>query len=92
MGMEVKLEPLLKFTYRAEFENGLIEHEFDHVLVGRSNKLPVLNRDEAMDFEWMSMHSIKKEITHKPQQFTPWFRILIQEHFQAINRYACALQ
>lgn len=92
MGMKAQLERLFQFTYRAEFDNGLIEHELDHVLVGRSNELPNLNRDEAMDFEWMSMDSIKSEIELKPQQFTPWFRILIEEHFEAINRYACALQ
>jgi isopentenyl-diphosphate delta-isomerase len=92
MGMSVPLRPLFHFTYRAEFENGLIEHELDHVLVGRSNELPLINREEAMDFEYMSLGSIKAEIKSKPEQFTPWFRILMDEHFDELNRFACELQ
>jgi isopentenyl-diphosphate delta-isomerase len=33
MGFEIN-EALLTFTYKARFDNGLIEHEHDHVLVG----------------------------------------------------------
>lgn len=92
MGISAVLEPLFHFTYRAEFKNGLIEHELDHVLVGRSNQLPQLNHEEAMDFEYLSLETIRKEISQKPEQFTPWFRILMEEHFEPLNRFACALQ
>lgn len=92
MGISASLEPLFHFTYRAEFDNGLIEHELDHVLVGRSNQLPQLNHEEAIDFEYLSLEAIRKEIASKPEQFTPWFRILMVEHFEPLNRYACALQ
>jgi isopentenyl-diphosphate delta-isomerase len=92
MGMAAKLQPLFHFRYRAEFENGLIEHELDHVLVGRSNDLPRLNREEAMDFEWMTLDAVRREIEEKPRQFTPWFALLIQDHFEELKRFACALQ
>ncbi|CAI8315181.1 MAG: Isopentenyl-diphosphate Delta-isomerase [Flavobacteriia bacterium] len=92
MGMKATLQPLFHFRYRAEFDNGLIEHELDHVLVGRSNELPALNREEAMDFEWMSLDTVRQEIERKPSQFTPWFILLIQNHFEELNRYACELQ
>ena len=92
MGMSEELEPLFQFTYKADFSNGLVEHEYDHVLVGRSNELPKLNPEEAMDFEFMSLPDIRDEINKKPEQFTPWFRILIGEHFETLNRFACGLQ
>lgn len=92
MGMKAMLQPLFHFQYRAEFDNGLIEHELDHVLVGRSNDLPHLNREEAMDFEWMTLDAIRREIEEKPKQFTPWFTLLIQDHFEELKRFACALQ
>src|ERR1700730_504067 len=31
MGFDTALEPMFQFTYKAAFENGLVEHEFDHV-------------------------------------------------------------
>ena len=37
MGFEVPLKELFSFIYKAPFDNGLTEHEFDHVLIGYSD-------------------------------------------------------
>lgn len=34
MGFDCPLRELFQFTYRTEFDNGLIEHEYDHVWTG----------------------------------------------------------
>ena len=34
MGMKVPLNELFTFIYKASFDNGLTEHELDHVLIG----------------------------------------------------------
>ena len=44
MGINTSLEFLFSFIYKAEFENGLIEHEFDHVIFGRSNQDPKIDK------------------------------------------------
>ena len=40
MGFSCKLSPAFHFIYRCTFENGLTEHELDHVIVGRWNGTP----------------------------------------------------
>ena len=37
MGFECHLQKVTSFIYKAQFENGLIEHEFDHILIGKYN-------------------------------------------------------
>src|SRR4051812_29579171 len=34
LGFTTRLEELFSFTYRTDFENGLSEHEYDHVFAG----------------------------------------------------------
>jgi isopentenyl-diphosphate delta-isomerase len=77
MGMTAELSEEFVFTYRAIFENGLTENEIDHVLVGYSNHLPKLNPDEAMDFKYMAPNHILLDIQLNPDQYTPWFKILM---------------
>jgi isopentenyl-diphosphate delta-isomerase len=45
MGFTVPLEEKMSFTYKAPFDNGLTEHEFDHILVGYYNDEPNPNPD-----------------------------------------------
>lgn len=81
MGMDTILIHKTSFIYRTEFDNGLTEHEFDHVYVGNYNENPVLNEDEAEDHQWMSLENIKKAIQKKPDDFTSWFKIAIDKVF-----------
>ena len=55
MGMVADLEFAFKFQYKCDFDNGLIEHELDHVFIGETDDTPHLNTDEAMAFKWMSI-------------------------------------
>ncbi|MDG2505941.1 MAG: isopentenyl-diphosphate Delta-isomerase, partial [Crocinitomicaceae bacterium] len=48
MGMVADLEFAFKFQYKCDFDNGLIEHELDHVFIGETDDTPHLNTDEAM--------------------------------------------
>ena len=51
MGFDCDLEEIFEFIYRAEFSNGLIEHEYDHVLIGHYNELPNINPEEVNALE-----------------------------------------
>ncbi len=80
MGFVCPLEEKFTFLYRAEFSNGLTEHEFDHVFVGRYNADPVLNPVEADDWRWVSMDDLQQEMATNPDRFTPWVKIIVQEY------------
>ena len=77
MGMQCELKPIFSFVYKAEFENGLTEHEFDHVFFGESNQTPTLNLEEVEDFRYVGMEELQIEINENPAHFTPWFLIAL---------------
>ena len=79
MGFDCKLLKAFDFTYKAEFENGLIEHEFDHVFIGKYNGEPQLNPEEAEGFRWISWTDLHMAIQKNPDEFTPWFKIALNE-------------
>lgn len=81
MGMDTLLIHKTSFIYKTEFDNGLTEHEFDHVFVGNYNESPILDEDEAEDYRWVSLPDVKKEIQNSPQNFTSWFKIAIERIF-----------
>ena len=85
MGFTCELSVVFAFIYKAELENGLIEHELDHVLVGFSEETPHLNLEEVSAFKWMSVDEIKADMKENPLQYTAWFRILIEEHKSKIQ-------
>jgi isopentenyl-diphosphate delta-isomerase len=85
MGFTCELSEVFAFIYKAELENGLIEHELDHVLVGFSEETPHLNLEEVSAFKWMSVDEIKADMKENPLQYTAWFRILIEEHESKIQ-------
>lgn len=85
MGFTCELTEVFSFIYKAELENGLTEHELDHVLVGFSEETPHLNLEEVSAFKWMSIDEIKTEMEQNPSHYTAWFRILIREHKSKIQ-------
>jgi isopentenyl-diphosphate delta-isomerase len=81
MGLETELNFKTSFIYRSAFENGLIEHEFDHVFVGKTNALPQPNPAEVSSYKWLSISEVKKLIIEEPNKFTTWFKIAIKDLF-----------
>ena len=69
MGFETEISSLLSFIYKAEFDNGLTEHEFDHVLVGRYNKNPSINKSEVSDWKWTDLDFLKKDVVSNPDLY-----------------------
>jgi isopentenyl-diphosphate Delta-isomerase len=79
MGLGCELMKAFEFKYRADFDNGLIEHEFDHVYVGVTDQDPVINLEEANAFEWIPIQQLLMAITSNPDDYTPWFRIIMEK-------------
>jgi isopentenyl-diphosphate Delta-isomerase len=83
MGFDCDLQKIFDFVYKARFDHGLTEHEFDHVLVGRYTDSPVINSEEVAAWKWMSMKSIAEEMKTHPEKYTIWFRIA----FDRVNAF-----
>ena len=86
MGIKTELKKAFNFTYKAELENGLIEHEYDHVLIGEFNGSPILNKDEAEDWKWMSLEEIEKDINENQEDYTVWFVIAFEYFYKNFKK------
>ena len=85
MGFVTELEELFSFTYKAVFDNGLTEHEFDHVMQGYYDKEPNINTDEVASWKWMSPKDVKKDIQDNPEHYTAWFKIIFNQYDHFTN-------
>ena len=84
MGLSANLKHMFSFIYRAEFDNGLIEHEFDHVFIGKSNSDPVINSDEVCEWKWTEIKKIKKDIIENSHHYTEWFKIIFNKFYNKL--------
>ena len=79
MGFTTSLEPMFSFTYRAVVENGLIEHEFDHVFAGIYEGQLQPNADEVESYVYRSLEYVRQELAETPEKYTQWFRIIFPD-------------
>lgn len=85
MGFVTPLKETISFIYKAPFDNGLTEHELDHVLVGHYENDPVINPGEVADWKWMSIDDVKKDIETDPESYTAWFKIIFDKFYEHIT-------
>ncbi len=78
MGFDCALDEIFSLTYKAAVGNGLTEHEYDHVLVGRCDASPQANPDEVQEWKWVSLASLSKEILRFPDNYTHWLKLIIR--------------
>ena len=79
MGMRCDLSPAFHFVYRSELDQGLVEHELDHVFIGRSSAVPVVNPEEVAGYRYADWDDVEREMAEAPERFTVWFRICFAE-------------
>ena len=82
MGMNItSLTEGFSFIYKAEFDNGLIEHEFDHVLFAFTDETPDINEEEVKAWRAVYFEDLVKEVNENPENFTPWFKMIYERVF-----------
>lgn len=75
----IKLENIGFFHYRAEFNNGLVENEIDHVLIGQyCDEKITLNHDEVSDIQWVEIMRLHREVQTSVNDYTAWLPQLLQ--------------
>ena len=82
MGFVTDLKEVMSFIYKAPFDNGLTEHEFDHIMVGNFNDSPKINPEEVANWKWMPLEDVKNDIEKHPENYTAWFRIIFEKFYQ----------
>ncbi len=87
MGFTCDLKEVFSFVYKAPFDNGLTEHELDHVMVGQFNGEPVVNPDEVEAYKWMTLEAVKKDIEDTPGDYTAWFKIIFEKSYDKIANF-----
>jgi isopentenyl-diphosphate delta-isomerase len=85
MGFDTELRELFHFIYKAPFDNGLTEHELDHVMIGYFNGEPTINKNEVEDWKWMKIEEVKNDMLLNPSIYTVWFKIIFDEFYHFLE-------
>lgn len=85
MGFKTEIKELFHFIYKAPFDNGLTEHELDHVMIGYYNETPEINPDEVESWKWMSIEAVKNDMLLNPEVYTVWFKIIFDEFYHYLD-------
>ncbi|NPA09564.1 MAG: isopentenyl-diphosphate Delta-isomerase [Chlorobi bacterium] len=80
LGIDVELSEKFNFIYKANVGNGLWEHELDHVFTGTFEGEFYLNKEEVEEVRYISLENLNKEISENPDNFTEWFKIILEEY------------
>ena len=87
MGMQCRTNFAFSFVYKANFDNGLTEHEFDHVYFGLSDDIPLPEKTEVKDWKYMTIPALEEDIAGHPEGYTEWLKIClpdVKKHFNKI--------
>jgi len=87
MGFSTELKELFHFIYKAPFDNGLTEHELDHVMIGYYDGDPKINTDEVESWKWMNIDAIKQDMQDNPSIYTVWFKIIFDEFYHFLEEH-----
>lgn len=90
MGFETELKEMFHFIYKAPFDNGLTEHEFDHVMIGYYDNIPAINDEEVESWKWMKIEDIKNDMIANPDIYTVWFKIIFEEFYHHFDENVTA--
>lgn len=85
MGFTTQLKELFSFIYKAPFDNGLTEHELDHVMIGYYDEKPQINSDEVENWKWMSIEAVRQDMIENPGIYTVWFKIIFDQFYHYIE-------
>lgn len=60
------------FVYRAAFDNGIVEYEFDHVLIAHCDGAVDPDPAEADAVRWETPERVISELMENPERFSAW--------------------
>lgn len=87
MGFVTELKELFHFIYKAPFDNGLTEHELDHVMIGYFNDEPEVNPEEVASWKWMCIEDVRTDMKQNPAIYTVWFKIIFDQFYHYLEEH-----
>jgi isopentenyl-diphosphate delta-isomerase len=86
MGFDCELRRAFGFVYRKEFDNRLVEHEYDHVFVGRFDGAPAPDASEVEAWRWLSMERLRGDLSERPQEYSYWLSVAVnREEWKSLD-------
>ena len=79
MGFDCDLKKAFHFIYRSELDHNLIEHELDHVFIGKFDGVPKINPDEVHEYKYIDLDTLVQDVSDRPELYTEWFKICLEE-------------
>lgn len=80
LGVSATLRPVAGFVYTAvDVATGLVEREYDWVLVGGLDGDPDLNPHEADAFAWADPADVGASVARCPDDYTPWLPLALRQ-------------
>ena len=84
MGFQCELKELFSFIYHVKLNDGLFEHELDHVFVGSFDGTPSPDPDEVDDWKYIDIDSLQQDIQENPENYTYWFKLILYHFYMII--------
>lgn len=85
LGFTTPLTKIFDFKYKAAFDNGLVEHEYDHVFVGEYEGDVQLNPEEVHEIKYVSLDEVEADMKLHPDQYTAWFHIALPKLMEQLQ-------
>jgi isopentenyl-diphosphate delta-isomerase len=85
MGLQSDTDFAFSFIYKAIFENGLTEHEYDHVFTGISDAIPTPDKTEVSNWKYLSLPALQNDINQYPATYTEWLKICLPRMINYCN-------
>lgn len=85
MGIHSPLHFLYSFRYEATLDNGLIEHELDHIFWAVSDETPRINLEEVLAYKYIPVDALRTDIKERPELYTEWFKICLDDVLNKIK-------
>ncbi|MCL4365457.1 MAG: isopentenyl-diphosphate Delta-isomerase [Candidatus Marsarchaeota archaeon] len=79
MGFDCNMRDVFSFEYEAKMDKDLTEHEYDHVIFGDYEKAPNPDPSEVQNWKWMALDELRSDLRKRPDAYTPWLRIVIED-------------
>ena len=82
----VELRPRGRVEYRADVGRGLTEHEIVDLFVARAEPDLAVSPApaEVAEVRWTPLQELVDDVARRPERYTPWLRIYLEEHAAAI--------
>jgi isopentenyl-diphosphate Delta-isomerase len=79
MGFSCDVKKIFSKKYSLKLDNDLWEKEFDHIFIGEYEGEIKINPEEVSEWKWVSIEKLKEDIENNPDNYTPWFRLLLND-------------